>query len=462
MPTSQQQTGSKNDLISRAHELLEQAKQLRERKEVYEALQVGERAIDSFARAEDQAGQAQALYLALELYRALGDPLGEANTLKAIGDVQQFRDERDAALDSYQQALALFRQVGDRLGEANVLHAIGDIQRFCDEYDTALASYRCALELYRAVGARLGEANALQSIGDIQRFRGEYDAALVSYNHALELYRVIGDRLGEANIMMSVADIRAARGDLKTALENYRAALSLKEAVGDLLGTANAFVGMAQALAGTEPEVALEYYQRALSIYEGIGDQYSITRAFYNLGLLYYDQGEFENALDALTRSEAGFVTLGLTQQARIVGVVRAEVDYELGKQYADQGRWYDALHLLEESLAIRRQGDDLSARADTIYHIARTHHLIGNLEKARVHYRDALRLYEHLGNQRGVAACKTGLGRLAIQMGFLDDALREVEQARQIYADLDDVQRVSEVEEILRLADHIKEKQPI
>ncbi|MDL1911610.1 hypothetical protein FBQ81_13125, partial [Chloroflexi bacterium CFX6] len=36
----------------------------------------------------------------------------KANVLQAIGDVQQFRDERDAALASYEQALKLFREIG--------------------------------------------------------------------------------------------------------------------------------------------------------------------------------------------------------------------------------------------------------------------------------------------------------------------------------------------------------------
>ena len=56
--------------------------------------------------------------------------------------------------DAYhEQALALHRQLGDRLGEANVLQAIGDVQNFRKDMDTTLASYAEALTLYRAVGA---------------------------------------------------------------------------------------------------------------------------------------------------------------------------------------------------------------------------------------------------------------------------------------------------------------------
>ncbi|MDZ4718043.1 MAG: CHAT domain-containing protein, partial [Roseiflexaceae bacterium] len=42
----------------------------------------------------------------------LRDRQGEANVLQAIGDVQQFRKQTDAALASYQQALGLFREIG--------------------------------------------------------------------------------------------------------------------------------------------------------------------------------------------------------------------------------------------------------------------------------------------------------------------------------------------------------------
>ena len=101
---------------------------------------------------------------ALGLARRAEDRQAQANVLKARGDVQQFRDDRDAALQSYEAALALYRQVGDRLGEANVLKARGDVQQFRKEMDAALQSYEAALALYRQVGAKLGEANVLAAL----------------------------------------------------------------------------------------------------------------------------------------------------------------------------------------------------------------------------------------------------------------------------------------------------------
>ena len=110
---------------------------------------------------------------ALDLARRAEDRLGEANVLQAIGDVQQFRDDRDGALGSYQQALALFREMGAKLGEANVLAALS---RFMIDSDPpqSQALLQQALTLREAIddaydmGADLGN----YGIALLQRGRG--------------------------------------------------------------------------------------------------------------------------------------------------------------------------------------------------------------------------------------------------------------------------------------------------
>ncbi|MDZ8237974.1 MAG: tetratricopeptide repeat protein [Nostoc sp. ChiQUE01a] len=53
--------------------------------------------------------------------------MGEANTLKAIGDVLQFLKRSEEALQRYESALQFYRDIGDRLGEANVLQEFGKL-----------------------------------------------------------------------------------------------------------------------------------------------------------------------------------------------------------------------------------------------------------------------------------------------------------------------------------------------
>ena len=121
----------------------------------------------------------------------------KANVLQAIGDVQQFRDDRDAALESYNEALKLFRQVGDKLGEANVRKAIGDVQQFRKEMDAALESYNEALKLFRQVGAKLGEANVLAASCRLFLSSGDLETAEKQLELVIAMRRQIGDMYSE-------------------------------------------------------------------------------------------------------------------------------------------------------------------------------------------------------------------------------------------------------------------------
>ena len=127
--------------------------------------------------------------------------------------------------------MSLFRQVGDKLGEANVLQAIGDVQQFRKENDAALESYNAALSLFRQVGAKLGEANTLQSLGK---------AAVISANDqdsfqkgveilqlAMNLHEEIHDMVGQINILMFMSQVMVNMKQIKQALEIANQALPM-------------------------------------------------------------------------------------------------------------------------------------------------------------------------------------------------------------------------------------------
>ena len=191
----------------------------------------------------------------------------QANVLQAIGDVQQFRADRDAALQSYQQALALFKDIGAKLGEANVLKAIGDVQQFRDDRDAALQSYQQALALFKDIGAKLGEANVLQAIGDVQQFRDDRDAALQSYQQALALFKDIGAKLGEANVLTSQGRLYILSGKGQEGLNLLQEALGIYETIGSVTSQANIYFFLGQIMAGQgHPKEALPMLEQAVAL----------------------------------------------------------------------------------------------------------------------------------------------------------------------------------------------------
>jgi len=275
------------------------------------------KAIGVVQRFRDEYEAALANYeAALELYRAVGDRLGEATALNDIGHVQRFRKESDAALASYEAALELYRAVGARLGEASARKAIGDVQLFREEYEAALASYEAALELYRAVGARLGEANTLDAIGDVQRLRDEYEAALASYEAALGLYRAVGERVGEATALNDIGHVQRFLGKHDAALASYEAALELYRAVGDRLGEANTLTGQGRIALGSDQAAAERLLEQALGIYRAVGDGYSEAAQIGNFGWELQRLGRQTVARPYLLRAADLFAQMGLDDRA--------------------------------------------------------------------------------------------------------------------------------------------------
>jgi tetratricopeptide (TPR) repeat protein len=128
---------------------------------------------------------------ALHGARRSNDTTGEANVLQAIGDVQQFRADRDAALRSYDEALRLYRALGARLGEANVLAALSCL-RLDDDVAVSQQLLEQALALRQAINDRYSEGADLGNYGIALLQRGRGAEALPYLQRARAVFADLG------------------------------------------------------------------------------------------------------------------------------------------------------------------------------------------------------------------------------------------------------------------------------
>ena len=127
-----------------------------------------------------------------------GDSLTDFNLTAAIGDVLQFLDRREEALEHYNQALRFYRDVGEspaerssdqRLGEANTLIKLGGLQSDLTE---SLAYFQQAQELYLQINDRYSQGrNLVWYIAPTQAKLGHIDLALAGYQEAAEIGEAI-------------------------------------------------------------------------------------------------------------------------------------------------------------------------------------------------------------------------------------------------------------------------------
>ena len=102
------------------------------------------------------------------------------------------RADRDAALESYNEALKLFKAVGAKLGEANVYMSLGDFNLGNEKWNDAIESYERALPIYRSIQAQLGQANTLIDLGKAYFEIGEHDKGMEYVREAGDTFAKIG------------------------------------------------------------------------------------------------------------------------------------------------------------------------------------------------------------------------------------------------------------------------------
>ncbi|MFD5074438.1 ATP-binding protein [Streptomyces sp. NPDC058371] len=171
-----------------------------------EAIKALNQALALSEQQEDRALQAQAHYTlasihpdgrqaleharrALDLYRGLDQPIGEANALNAVGWYAARLGELDTAREHCRSALTLYQHHHDVNGEAQTLDSLGYIDHHSGRHHDALQRYRQAISLYRDLDNTYETADTLERLGHSHAALGHHDQACSAWREARDLYR---------------------------------------------------------------------------------------------------------------------------------------------------------------------------------------------------------------------------------------------------------------------------------
>ena len=127
-----------------------------------------------------------------------------------------------------------------------------------------------------------------------------------------------------------------------------------------------------------------------------------------------------------------------------------------LGSRLVRDGEWHKGLELLQaavKELAPQSQRNP-RAYANALYQIGRTYEIMSNWKDARIYYRDALRLYEHIDDALGMANCHQGLGAVLGCQGSFSKCMNELSTARDFYTKLGLTEKLEEVDGLRRAAE--------
>lgn len=159
-----------------------------------------------------------------------------AGIAASAGNALKTADRHDTFQLLVHQGLALAKITKDAYGEANCLKALGDLNLRLADLDGAQKAYDAALPIYREIRARMGEANCLQSMGLLMLANKSYDQAFQQFGKVLELHIKIENALGQQAALGYLARTAYAAGASEQALVLSEDSLNLGRHINDRYG----------------------------------------------------------------------------------------------------------------------------------------------------------------------------------------------------------------------------------
>jgi len=206
---------------------------------------------------------------ALAAATRLDDSLGQAVSLRQLGEAFAITGEYDQSRAYLERCLQLYQRLGDRRGEALAHLSITILADTQGRYADALAHNEEALLIARTIGHEHAQARALANIAWCRALLGDYHRARGFCDQAMALLAKVGGR--EYHVWDTLGYIEHHLGDFAQAAAHFEHALDLSRDHGDRLveGSVQSHAGDALQDAG-ELAQAREAWQQALAIYDDL------------------------------------------------------------------------------------------------------------------------------------------------------------------------------------------------
>jgi len=157
------------------------------------------------------------LAAAINGYRSIRNPRGEADTRRALAAVLGDLNRAQEAREEYQRALALDQSVGNVAGVALIYRDLSSMLWVSGDRDGAQAAARHSLELARETGDLHLQAWTLRALANIAADESLSDDVVQEFREVTALTERSSDPGGHVWSLASYADVERLRGELDEA-----------------------------------------------------------------------------------------------------------------------------------------------------------------------------------------------------------------------------------------------------
>nr|NQU92370.1 tetratricopeptide repeat protein [Bacteroidota bacterium] len=275
-------------------------------------------------------------------------------------------ENKDAAIDTLQNALMLIRETGDKILEAGIFATIGNIYDFAGQNELALKNHLLSLDLIRETGNQSGLASQLTNVAIVERNMGSYGDAMENLIEALKISRQISDSTNMVEGLLAMGFVYLFVERWEDALNSQNEALEIFILMNDSLGIARIYndMGVTNMNAGNLVE-ALIQHQSALAIRIKSNEVYDIFASYIYIGNIYEDLAMYPEAVNKYKEC---------LRYARLAGFKISIIDayLNLGGAYLKLHDFDKALAQFTSAMELSREIEDRTSEALASMNIAK------------------------------------------------------------------------------------------
>jgi CHAT domain-containing protein/tetratricopeptide (TPR) repeat protein len=253
-------------------------------------------------------------------------------------------------------------------------------------------------------------------------------AAIEKYQQALPLFEAAGDTYRRALTLLSLGTTHYGLNDFRKAVEYFNQTITLAAILKDRrmeAGASNYAGGMLDLLGNVDK--ALDQFQRAHKLAHEVGWKLAEGGALSNIGKVYSDQADWQQALSFYEKSLIVFRSMPSSQQAQAVSL------NNIGMAYSRSGEQQKALDYLQQALTLHRNGKNKSAETQTLINIDRAYRLLRDYPNARTYQSQAQAVLTETANRALEADLLDEIGLTYFEEGQPSKAVEYLLQAAQI-----------------------------
>jgi DNA-binding winged helix-turn-helix (wHTH) protein/TolB-like protein/Tfp pilus assembly protein PilF len=312
------------------------------------------------AAAQTHLGQRDAarvnLAAAIETYRSIRNPRGEAEARRALAGVLADLDQGQDAREEYQRALALDQGLGDVGGVARIYRNLSEMLWVSGDRDGAQAAARHSLELSRETGDLHLQAWTLRALATIASDEAMGDDVMQEYREVTALTGRSGDRGGHVWSLATYADAERLRGELDQARVTCEQSNAEAKALSDpQFAVYSGFTCALVAVDRGETVTATAALQAAMRQAVTTGNAIYSNNALMMLAQLDMDETHWAAGRDKLREASRGFAAAELRTGEADAQALLALCAQALGDT-AERDAAFDRARTLRQAMTSRQE----------------------------------------------------------------------------------------------------------